>query len=173
MIIYLPTNSVNLYGSGTDADGSIISYSWKVSDSAGTYLFSNANGQQTQLNNLKQGIYKVQLTVTDNKGAKGYSTILITIGSSRQQATAIEEINIYPNPVVDVFTAKITDSEADRKVTLVLYDSRGVKVYEKVVNMVGNTKLETINISKLKAGVYMLQVTYENKNQIVKKIVKV
>ncbi|HLA58027.1 MAG TPA: DUF4832 domain-containing protein, partial [Puia sp.] len=67
--ISLPTSTVSLTGTGTDAGGSIASYAWtKVSGPAvGTMATPAAAG--TSITGLAQGVYVFALTVTDNQGA--------------------------------------------------------------------------------------------------------
>lgn len=77
-VITLPTSSVNLSGLGTDADGTISSYSWnKIQGSGG--IISSPNSQNSTFIGLSAGIYKVEFTVTDNSGAIGKDTVQITV----------------------------------------------------------------------------------------------
>lgn len=76
--IQLPTNTVTLSGSGTDPDGSIAAYEWvKVSGPAAT-IFSPTSASTT-VNNLVEGTYIFQLTVTDNNGATGADQVTIIV----------------------------------------------------------------------------------------------
>jgi hypothetical protein len=66
--ITLPTNTVTLNYSGTDADGTITGYSWtKIAGPAAT--ITSAGTASTTLPGLVAGVYQFQLTVTDNAGA--------------------------------------------------------------------------------------------------------
>jgi Uncharacterized protein conserved in bacteria len=65
--IALPTNSINLQGSGTDADGTVASYSWTKISGSGT--ISSPNSATTSVTGLTQGTSIFQLVVTDNLGA--------------------------------------------------------------------------------------------------------
>ncbi|MEP6712694.1 MAG: T9SS type A sorting domain-containing protein, partial [Ferruginibacter sp.] len=170
--IYLPEDSVNLLGSGIDPDGFIAGYSWKIIGFTGAYLFSNASSSQTTVRHLQQGIYTIELTVTDNLGAIGRDTVLVNVGASRLQ-NVLEEVNIYPNPVTDIFKVKIASPKSDQAIMLIIYDSKGAKVYQKLITLIGNIKIETIDISTLRSGTYFLEINYYNGNKIVKKIVKV
>ena len=79
VIITLPTNNSILQGIGTDTDGTITGYLWtKISGpSAGT--ITNAATAVTSVTGLVQGVYSFQLTVTDNAGATGKDTLLVTV----------------------------------------------------------------------------------------------
>jgi hypothetical protein len=76
--ITLPVNSVTLNGSGTDVDGSIVSYAWsRISGTGGTIL--NPNAAVTTIPGLLQGSHTFQLTVTDNAGATATDIIVVTV----------------------------------------------------------------------------------------------
>jgi len=75
--ITLPVNSAQLVGSGTDTDGTIISYLWAKVSGSGT--IANANAASTQITGLAQGVSEYRLTVTDDKGATASDTVKITV----------------------------------------------------------------------------------------------
>ena len=82
--ITLPINTVTLSGSGTDPDGSIASYQWtKIAGPSCTIV--SPSQAQTNVNNLLQGVYQFQLTVTDNLGATGRDTVVITVNTLPNQ----------------------------------------------------------------------------------------
>lgn len=80
--IILPTNTVILDGSGsTDPDNNISSYAWtKISGSS--FNIANANAAQTQVTNLVQGIYQIELRVTDAGGLFSKDTIQVSVNAS-------------------------------------------------------------------------------------------
>jgi hypothetical protein len=80
--ITLPTSSVTLTGSGTDADGTIASYAWtKISGPAGSTITSSSSATTT-VTGLVQGVYVFRLTVTDNLGATGFGDVQITVNAA-------------------------------------------------------------------------------------------
>jgi PKD repeat protein len=80
-IVHIVTNvtsgivplSVTLNGSGTDPDGTVASYSWDLGD-GGTASTMNVIHIYTAV-----GTYAVNLTCTDDDGAKGYAEVVITV----------------------------------------------------------------------------------------------
>jgi hypothetical protein len=78
--ITLPTNSVSLTGSATDADGTIASYAWsKIS--GGSATITSPSNASTTITGLVQGSYTFRLTATDNKGAIASDDVLITVNA--------------------------------------------------------------------------------------------
>ena len=83
--IVLPTNSVTLNGSGTDADGTVVSYAWSQVSGPSASTIVTASQPTTQFTNLIQGVYVFRLTVTDNDGATGYSNVTVIVNAANNQ----------------------------------------------------------------------------------------
>ncbi len=78
--ITLPTNTINLDGSGsTDPDNNITSYAWTKIAGSSSYNITNANTMQTPVTNLIQGVYQFELKVTDAGGLFSKDTIQLTV----------------------------------------------------------------------------------------------
>jgi hypothetical protein len=71
--IQFPVNSVTLAGSGSDPDGSIVSYSW----SEGSTILTNA--QNFTATYSTAGVHTYRLTVTDNLGATAFDDVKVTV----------------------------------------------------------------------------------------------
>jgi hypothetical protein len=79
--ITLPTNTVTLNGSATDAEGAIASYAWSyVSGPAGS-SFATPNAASTVVNGLAQGVYVFRLTATDGGGLSGFANVTVTVNA--------------------------------------------------------------------------------------------
>ncbi|RTL56302.1 MAG: hypothetical protein EKK37_17685 [Sphingobacteriales bacterium] len=83
--ITLPANTVTLAGSGTDPDGTIVSYLWTKIAGPAQFTISTPTAATTTVTNLVQGQYSFQLTVTDNAGFPGYDTVLVTVNAAVNQ----------------------------------------------------------------------------------------
>lgn len=84
--ITLPLDSVTLTGSGADVDGSVTSYQWKqLSGPAGACIRS-ATKAKTKVVQLTEGIYKFELTVTDNGKKTDKDTVTITVVAAKPPA---------------------------------------------------------------------------------------
>lgn len=81
--ITLPINTTTLNGSGTDPDGTIVSYQWlKLAGSPAGSNFTTSTNAVLPLTNLIQGVYQFSLTVTDNLGGTGTDTVQVTVNPS-------------------------------------------------------------------------------------------
>jgi hypothetical protein len=112
--ITLPANSVTLNGTATDADGSIASVQWTKVFGPGSFTIVSAGNLQTNVLNLTQGVYSFVLTATDNTGASGYDTVVITVAAPANTAPVVnaggdQTITLPTNSVLLNGTA--TDSD--------------------------------------------------------------
>ena len=81
--ISLPTNSVGLSGSNSySPNGSISRYRWEKVSGPSSFSISGPNNRLTTVSSLVQGTYVIRLTVTDSKGASGYTDFSITVNGS-------------------------------------------------------------------------------------------
>ena len=79
-IITLPTNSTTVSGYNSyDPDGYIVSFSWSKISGPQQFNISNSTAGSTSITNLAQGSYLFRLLVTDNSGATGDDTIMVTV----------------------------------------------------------------------------------------------
>ena len=97
-VITLPTNSLVISGSGTDADGTIASYSWKKT-SGGAAVLANAGTKSLSVSAMLQGTYDFELTVTDNKGASAKDVVRVTVSAASVPPPASSgkavKVNVY------------------------------------------------------------------------------
>ena len=133
--ITLPTSSATLTGSGTDADGTIVGYSWKQISGPSASRLVSPNSAGTISDNLVAGTYEFELTVSDNMGAVGKDTIVIVVAVPRLNLLNPDilsnSMKIYPNPVVDKATLEINLTQAKSKVMVVITNMLGNIVYQK------------------------------------------
>lgn len=80
--ITLPLNTITLNGSGTDTDGSIASYQWNKISGPTQFSISMPGSPSTAVNNLVQGVYQFELTVTDNEGLTAKDVLLVTVNAA-------------------------------------------------------------------------------------------
>jgi len=80
--IQSPTSSVTLSATASDADGSIISYSWTKFSGPSGETITSPNSATTTVTGLTIGVYVFTVAVTDNNGAVKFDSIVITVNSS-------------------------------------------------------------------------------------------
>jgi N-acetylneuraminic acid mutarotase len=91
VLTLLPATSTTLNGSGTDADGTIASYSWtKVS---GSGLIISPTQATTTISGLAQGVSVFQLVVTDNLGATSLGDQVTITVNAPTGGTTLYRIN--------------------------------------------------------------------------------
>jgi dienelactone hydrolase len=92
-VITQPTSSVTLSGSGTDSDGSIVSYSWIKYSGPAEGTITSPTAKSTSVTGLVPGIYTFRLMVSDNKSAKAIDDIKVTVNYA--PGTKVIQVNIY------------------------------------------------------------------------------
>jgi hypothetical protein len=168
--ITLPTNKVQLNGSGTDADGTITAYQWQKIEGPDSYQISAPTSAKTNLSGLAAGTYKFKLTIWDNAGASGSDTVTVTVlpKTGRAKATA----SLYPNPAISSIYLQI-DGTTDRgNSTLRIFNSAGILMYQEAIIRTSHHTIKEVNISQFKKGTYLLSVDADIDTQISMKFIK-
>ena len=79
-ILNLPTDSSDLNGSASyDPDGNIFNYHWAVIAGPPGYELSDFTSAITKIKQLKEGIYVIELKVTDNGGLSSKDSVTIIV----------------------------------------------------------------------------------------------
>jgi hypothetical protein len=94
--ITLPSSSVLLEGSGSDADGSVAIYQWSQVSGPNTATFSSKTVAQPTVSGLVEGSYVFSLLVTDNGGATSTAdqvSVKVNKSISTQAVTSFTLIN--------------------------------------------------------------------------------
>src|ERR1035437_3067716 len=166
--ITLPTNSINLSGSGTDPDGTISSYYWTKISGLTAGRIANVNSASTSVTGLVQGVYKFELKVTDNNGAAGKDTMQVTVNAAQQS----NNLKIYPSPVKGIAMVEINTVELSSSLLLVILDFRGRMIYKEVINSAQYIATEKINMSNFTKGAYTITVFFNGGDKQTVKIIK-
>jgi ribosomal protein L14 len=152
----LPTNSTTLIGSGTDADGTIVSYAWARVSGPATFTLGTANAATTTLSNLVQGVYTFRLTVTDNNGATGTDDVVVTVNAAANQpptANAGNNITL----TLPTNTTTLVGSGTDPDGTISGY--AWTKVSGPATFTLTNANAATATLTNLVQGVYTFRLT--------------
>lgn len=155
-IITLPTSTVTQVGSGTDPDGSIVSYLWTKISGPSTFNIVSPTSSTTVINGLiTPGNYGFMLTVTDNLGLTGTATCTITVNTPFPTPPTA---NAGPNQTITypTNTVTLTGSGTDADGTIVAYN--WVKVAGGVATIT-NANSASTTVTGLFVGVYQFQLT--------------
>ena len=153
-VITLPTSTVTLAGSGTDADGTISAYNWtKLSGSPASGTITNANAASTTVTSLAQGVYKFQLKVTDNKGATGLDTIQVTVNPAN--IAPVAHAGIDQTIKLPTRTATLSGSGTDADGTISAYN--WTKISGPTLGSITNPNSASTTVTTLVQGVYKFQ----------------
>lgn len=150
----LPYNSILLVAAGShDKDGYIQDIRWtKVSGPAGGDI-QNPKVISARITNLRAGIYKYRITVTDNKGAKSSDDVVLRVNLPPVVRTETERILYLPWNSINLQAWRSTDP-----------DDWIQKIQWTKISGPGNTRIETPGrastiVSNLKKGSYWFRVT--------------
>jgi len=168
-LITLPSGQVALNGSGTDIDGTVVAYAWKQISGPPDKLTS-LNTPAPVLQNLVAGVYKFELTVTDDKGATDKDTVGII--AETLVVPAANTLKVYPNPVIDFATVEIDATTINSTLLMVVTDVQGKVVYKKQLPGTNYTSREKINMSAFGKGTYFITIYFNGKDKLTAKAVK-
>jgi hypothetical protein len=155
--ITLPTSSVTLTGSGTDPDGTITAYLWTKVSGPTSFNIVSPTQFQTVVNNLVQGVYQFELRITDNLGAFGRDTVMITVNAAVTPPNQAPTANAGANQTITLPTNSITatGSGTDPDGTITAY--QWTKIAGPLTfNIVSATQAQTV-INNLVQGVYQFE----------------
>ncbi|QDV26785.1 Calx-beta domain-containing protein [Aureliella helgolandensis] len=136
--------SVNLNGSGSDSDGSIVSYQWRE----GTTVLGNAASITP---NLSVGVHTLTLIVTDNDGATASDSLVVTIHANQgPTANAGGDQNVFDADNSGSQAVTLVGSGNDNDGTIAAYQ------WTEGTTTLGNTATISPNLS---IGTHMLTLT--------------
>ena len=169
--ITLPINTISINGSASDSDGTIPSYLWtKISGPAGGTI-NNANSASATVNNLSEGVYLFELTVTDDKGAIGKDTVQITVNAAPNIPPAT---NAGSNQSITLPTNTITLNGSGTDPDGWISSYFWTKISGPSSGIINNSNSASAIINNLLEGVYLfeLKVT-DNKGAVGKDTVQI
>ena len=167
--IYLPANGILLNASDSyDPDGNITAYQWQEISGPNTVVASSLNGSTVDISDLQEGVYQFQVTVTDNQGASSTAIVKISVDKG---SGSNDQFTVFPNPVHDVLTGRITTTLSGT-VRMIVYDMNGRTVLKAESEKTVDLFEKTLNVSGLAAGMYTIEVNIANRKTLVAKFIK-
>jgi hypothetical protein len=163
--ITLPTNSVTLTGSGTETNGTIVSYAWTELSGPSTAGIGSAGSATTAVNTLIQGTYRFQLTVTDNSGVTATASVQVTVnpavvvpGPPSANAGSDQMITLPTNNVT------LTGSGSETNGTIISY--AWTQVSGPSTAAIGSAGSATTTVTGLVQGTYQFQLTVKDNSGV-------
>jgi alpha-tubulin suppressor-like RCC1 family protein len=155
--ITLPVDSTKLQGSGTEANGTIVSYKWVQLSGPSVSTIAASGSAATEVNGLVQGEYTFQLTVTDNSGVTATDQVNVTVNAAPPHVPPVA----VPGPdQTVVLPASVTldgSGSYDVDGTIVGYEWVQVSGYGGVT--ITNSSSAVAGLQGLQAGTYVFQLT--------------
>jgi Tol biopolymer transport system component len=116
--ITLPTDSISLDGSASnDPDGTITAWSWKKISGPVTFSIINSGSAKTSVKNMVAGVYKFELSVTDNQDLSAKDTVTITVIQTTTQHV----------PCTDCKIAFVSDRDGNAEIYSCNADGTNIK----------------------------------------------
>jgi poly(3-hydroxybutyrate) depolymerase len=156
--VQLPQNSAVLHGSGADADGTVKSYHWKQHSGPSTATFGTPQEAQTAVNGLIEGIYQIEMTVTDNEGAVAADTVLLTVKAALLPARNEAPVVAAGNNIVltlPVNATTISGAATDYDGTVASY--QWTKIWGPASFKIAAPQAAKTEISNLVKGMYYFE----------------
>jgi parallel beta-helix repeat protein len=157
--VTLPSNSVTLSGAGTDPDGTIVSYRWTKVGGPTQYSFTSSTVAKPTVNNLAQGSYSFELTVTDNSGASAKDTVNVTVNGAVAKPNQIPEANAGSDVQITLPTnsTRLSGSGSDPDGTISSYRWRSISGPKEFT--INSPTRSSTTASNLVKGTYNFELT--------------
>lgn len=172
--ITLPTvNTVTLSAAGSSSSNYIAAYKWElVSGAADGATILNTASQTPVVTFTQTGTYIFRLTVTDTYGATATDEVKVVVsGKSATIDDSEVTLQVYPNPASTSLNLKLVVKEAANLVVRI-FNSSG---YIRDTYYMGTTNsvTRTFDVSRLSAGLYILEITDGKAMKLSSKFIKV
>ncbi|MEM7659389.1 MAG: PKD domain-containing protein, partial [Bacteroidota bacterium] len=143
-----PQFSTEVMFTNQSQDG--LSYAWDFGD-------GNVSTDENPVHNYAaSGGYEVQMIVTNDCGSDtSYQTVNVAISSL--EASWIQSLEIFPNPVSDQFEIR-GEGLNNTEVKVSLMDLSGKQIWQNEISTNGGTLLHAAAVQNLVSGVYVLRV---------------
>jgi phosphodiesterase/alkaline phosphatase D-like protein len=133
----------------------IQSYQW-IKDGV---IIPNATSQYYSLNKQTGNF---QVSIIDKYGC--------THPSNKIAITGLKSLQAFPNPTAESFSLKVND-ESEGKTVVTVFNTSGIKVIEFQTESLKNELLKEISVRNLNAGVYVVQVLFNNEDFYYTKVI--
>jgi alpha-tubulin suppressor-like RCC1 family protein len=163
--ITLPTNSVTLTGSGSETNGTIVSYVWAQVSGPSTAAITDAGQAVTQVDGLEKGVYVFKLTVKDNSGVTATDQVQVTVSAAPVVPGPLSA-NAGSDQVITLPTSSVTltGSGSETNGTIVSYGWSQISGPSTATFSAAGQA--STGVSGLVQGVYILQLTVKDNSGV-------
>ncbi len=170
MRIQAPVDFVLVSGeTSTDEDGTIVKWEWKQLSGPSAAVFSRPDKAQGSVTGLVEGVYEMQLSVTDDKQASSVSSFKITVAAAEKDKN--DEAYIYPNPASRQFRLNIVHA-GQHKAKLKVVDMYGKIHIDRDIQFTDRLQ-QDIPVENLPNGIYSVHVQGIDNFVFTQKLIKV
>ncbi len=159
--LVLPANSIRLQGSGTDPDGTTVTFLWTQVSGPNASSISDNTVADPIISNLIEGVYVFRLTVTDIGGATNIEEVTIdvrTISNLPPVAVAGQDSTL----VLPVNSIQLQGSGTDSDGTIASYSWN--QFSGPSTASISNSTVADPIVSDLIEGVYVFELTVTDNN---------
>lgn len=146
----LPANAVSLTGTASDADGTIVSYSWKMTTGTVATL-AGTSTPTLNVSGLIGGNYVFRLTVKDNHGASKFDDVMVLVNTPPVANAGADKIIHLPTN-----TTTITGSGTDSDGTVSSYSWTKISGGTATLS---NVTTPNLTLYRLEGGAYTFRLT--------------
>ncbi|MFL5787495.1 MAG: PKD domain-containing protein [Flavisolibacter sp.] len=153
--ITLPTNSVTVTGTASDADGSIASTTWSQLSGPSTAAITSPAQLKTTITGLNQGVYKFQLLAKDNAGATTTASVQVTVNAATVTSKPVANAGTDQTITLPVNSVTLKGSATDSGGTINSY--LWTQVSGPSQGAFGTATAASTTVSGLIQGIYKFQ----------------
>jgi alpha-tubulin suppressor-like RCC1 family protein len=184
--LVLPATSLKLNGTATGNGGATISSIFWVLISGPSWVqFTNEWALSTGMSGLQAGAYVLELSVTDSHGLTATSEMTVVVraataaeadssllsGGSVTLTDSALGLQIYPNPVHDQLNLRMNNNSSG-KVLVMILDEKGSVIQGLQLEKSEGEMNSVIDVSRLKQGVYFMQIMIGRNSRVTRKFIK-
>ncbi|MEO7990609.1 MAG: PKD domain-containing protein [Chryseolinea sp.] len=159
--LILPVNSIQLQGSATDTDGSIVSFAWVQISGPSSSTISDNTASDPLVSDLIEGAYVFELTVTDNAGATDTDQVQIDV-ITQPNLPPVAEVGSDSTLVLPVNSIQLQGSGTDPDGTIASYS--WVQISGPGTASISDATIPNPIVSDLIEGVYVFELTVTDNN---------
>jgi parallel beta-helix repeat protein len=162
-------NLAMLDGSNSiDPDGTIVSYRWRQISGPNELILLDSTKVKTGITGWLPATYSFELIVSDNSGSSAHTVVSIDFSKQRQGA----EIRLFPNPVIHNLLQVQVENNFIGDTRIAIFDLTGRRIKEIILFKDKRIWTAEIDVSKLNAAQYFLQVCLPGNKTVYENFIK-